>query len=147
MRRLHHLVAAVVAFTAACSSGSSTAPPAPVDHDAQGSWGENSDGHLNPGSLFLIALSESSGVIVGTGSYAGEAGPYGALAVTGSVAHDSVRLAIVSVPEPTVFPQLKPDTVHFVGVLTTRDRIDGTLTRGNVANPFGLVRLTVGDRP
>jgi hypothetical protein len=46
-----------------------------------------------------------------------------------------------------VFPQLKPDTVRFVGVLTTRDRIDGTLTRGNVANPFGLVRLTVGDRP
>jgi len=144
MRLPYQVVAVLLVFGVACSSDMSAPGPRPVDHDVQGSWGENTNGAFFPGNSFLVALSESGGAIVGTGTYAGEAGPRGALAVSGTVANDSVRLAIVYIADPTLFPQLKPDTAHFVGVLTSHDRIDGNLTRAGFANPFGLVRLVVG---
>jgi hypothetical protein len=144
MRPLYRLLATAALFAAACSTSSLTAP---VDHDAEGSWGENTHGVLSPGNSFLMTLRESSGVIVGTGTFAGEAGPQGSLAVSGSVARDSLRLVIVYIADPVLLPHLAPDTAQFVGLLTSRDRIDGTLTRGAVASPFGLVRLAVGDPP
>jgi hypothetical protein len=147
MRTFDRLLAASLALAAACSSTSPTIPPAPVDHDAQGSWGQSADGQPVPGSSFMIAIHESAGVIAGTGTYSGEAGPYGALAVSGSISRGSLRLSIVFVPQPSVFPQLTPDTAQFAGVLTSRDRIDGTLTHDNVTSAFGLVRLAVGDPP
>ena len=147
MRSFPRILLAAAVFTVACSSGSPTVDVPPVDHDAQGSWGENTNGTLSPGNTFLMALQESGGVIVGTGTFAGEAGPYGGLAVSGTVALDSLRLAIVYVAEPTVFPHLAPDTAQFVGALTTRDRIDGTLTRHGFTTPLGLIRLVIGDKP
>ncbi len=146
MRLIYHTLAASYVCAAACSSGSTT-PPVPVDHDVEGSWSQNTNGVLSPGNSFLVALHESNGVVVGTGTFAGEAAPFGAVAVSGGVAHDSLRLAIVFTADPAVFPQLKPDTAQFVGVLTSRDRIDGTLTEQNIASAFGLMRVVVGDPP
>jgi hypothetical protein len=137
-----HILAASVMCAVACSSGS-TAPPAPVDHDVEGSWSENTNGVLSPGNSFIVALRESGGVVVGTGTFANEAGPQGAVAVSGSVAHDSLRLAVVLIPDPALLPQARPDTAQFVGALTSRDRIDGTLAENNVVRPFGLVRLAI----
>ena len=63
------------------------------------------------------------------------------------LARDSLRRAIVFAADPAVFPQLKPDTAQFVGMLTSRDRIDGTLTERNITSAFGLIRIVVGDPP
>ena len=146
MRSITAVLLACILAGTACSAGDSmqSTPPA-VDHDAQGSWGQNNGGAVIPGSSFVMALSESSGAITGSGSFAGEAAPYGSLSVSGAVANDSLHLRIIYVYEPHVFPQLQPDTATFVGRLTNRDQIDGMLTRGGVASPFGLVRLRASD--
>ena len=147
MRLNSALILAGLVLSTACTADT-TGPLSPaVDHDAQGSWGENTNGMVSPGNSFTIAMNESDGVIVGTGSFAGEAGPFGGLAVNGTVANDAVDLHIVYVFEPTVFPQLKPDSAEFVGRLTDKDHIDGVLTRRGASSAFGLVRLQNGDRP
>jgi hypothetical protein len=140
---------AVLVFAGACSGSEAAAPTPPpaVSHDAEGSWGQNNHGVLTPGTLFLIAVTEKSGVITGTGSFAGEAAPYGRLVVTGTVEQVSLKLKIVYIFEPTLFPTLGPDTAQLVGVLTNRDQIDGELTRNGISTPISLVRLTIGDPP
>src|SRR5512140_73378 len=114
MRLYETLFACAIGLTAACSGGPSTVLPPPVDHDAQGSWGQDTHGALSPGNSFVMSLTESGGAITGVGSYAGEAGPYGGLKVNGTVSQDSVTLQIVFTAEPTVFPGLRPDTAQFV---------------------------------
>lgn len=140
MRPGRRIGAAAVLVAAACA-GSSPTVPAPTDHDAEGSWERNTDGLPAAGNSFIVTLRESAGAIAGTGTYAGEAGPQGTLAVSGTIARDSLRLAIVFIPDPVLLPLLKPDTGQFVGALTTRDRIDGTLTVDTIARTLGLVRL------
>ena len=44
-------------------------------------------------------------------------------------------------PNAVTFPQLKPDTAQFDGVLTTPDRIDGTLIRFGTPQSFSLLRF------
>lgn len=139
-------LAAALFVAAACSNRDATSPTISVnDHDAQGSWGENNFGVVAPGNSFAVALTESSGVVAGTGSFSGEAGPFGALSISGTVADGLLNLRVVYLFEPTVFPQLAPDTAQFVGVLTTKDRIDGFLTRRGIRSEFGLLRVSVGD--
>jgi hypothetical protein len=146
MRFITAVVLASLMVGTACSGSESAEPIPPAgDHDAQGSWGQNNGGVVFPGTSFLIAMTESSGTIAGTGSFAGEAAPYGSLSVSGTVAGDSLHLRIIFVFEPHVFPQLQPDTTQFIGRFTNRDQIDGLLTRGAATGPFGLVRLQVGD--
>jgi hypothetical protein len=138
------MVLATLMVGAACSGSESTGPiPPAVDHDAQGSWGQNSGGVPTPGNFFLIAMTESAGMIAGTGSFA--AAPYGSLSVGGAVANDSLHLRIIFLFEPNIFPQLRPDTALFLGRLTNRDQIDGMLTSHGVTRPLGLVRLQVND--
>ena len=132
--------AAALFMLAAC-----TEPARPVDHDAQGSWGQDSHGIPMPGNSFVMQLIESDGAITGAGSFAGEAGPYGGLTITGTVGQDSIRLQIVAVAEPTVFPSLKPDTSFYAGRLTTRDEVVGQRTRAGLTAPFDLVRLAASD--
>jgi hypothetical protein len=113
-----------------------TAPiPPAVTHDAEGSWGPDNHGVLNPGNTFLIAMTEALGTISGTGSFAG------------TVIGVSLRLQIVYIAEPTIFPKLAPDTAHLDAVLTNRDQIDGRLTRDGISNTISFIRLKVGDRP
>jgi hypothetical protein len=142
MKYFASLLLASVMLGSACSGYESGGPISPaVDHDVQGSWGQNTGGVLVPGNSFLLSISESSGTIAGSGSFAGEAGPFGSLSVSGAVANDSLHLRIIYVYDAHVFPQLQPDTTQFVGRLTNRDHIDGLLTRRGVTGPFGLVRL------
>jgi len=146
MKSIFALLLSAVVLGTACSAYESIQPTPPaVDQDVQGSWGPNNAGVVVPGNSFLLSLSDSTGTITGSGSFAGEAGPFGALAVTGAISGGSLDLRIVYVYEPRVFPQLKPDTAEFVGRLTSKDRIDGTLTRRGVTSPLGLIRLQVGD--
>ena len=98
--------------------------PVLVDHDVQGSWSET--GPVT-GSGFEIALTETAGVVTGTGMFSVEAGRGGTLAVSGSVRSDSLHLQVVFVPDPRSIGLL-PDTTSFVGALVARDTIDGTLT-------------------
>jgi hypothetical protein len=121
--------------------------PPPVDHDAEGSWGLDTHGDVIAGNSFVMALTEAGGAISGVGSFAGEAGPYGGLQVTGTVRQDSVKLQIIYAAEPTVFPSLRPDTAQFAGMLTTKNQIGGQITNSGSTLPFGLVRLMIGDPP
>ena len=106
-----------------------------------GTWGEDFGPTPVPGNSFLMTLIDNSGNVTGFGGYAGEAGPFGTLDVSGTSKGDSLHLRIVYVPSPTVFPQLKPDTSYFDGAFSTRDRIKGNLARGGAAGPFSVVRV------
>jgi hypothetical protein len=148
MRRFVPLFACLLGSAAACGSDPSAVLPPPVDHDAQGSWGQDTHGAITPGSSFVMALTESDGVIDGVGSFAGEAAPYGGLRVSGTVSQDSVHLRIIFIAEPTVFPSLKPDTAQFAGLLTSKNAVRGQLTRSSgISGPFDLIRLMIGDPP
>src|SRR4051812_36546483 len=114
MRTRHVLLlgACVAAAAAACTRD--TAPPErAVDHDAEGSWAIDNGGMIIPGNSWIVSMHEASGTISGTGSFAGEAGPFGGLTVSGTVGNDSLHLRIIYVYEPTVFPRLTPDTATF----------------------------------
>jgi hypothetical protein len=87
-------------------------------------------------------MHEALGTIDGSGNFAGEAGPFGTLAVSGTVANDSLHLRIIFVYDPTVFLRSTPDTSEFAGVLTDRDHIDGKMTRGGSTFPTRFERST-----
>ena len=92
-----------------------------------------------------MALAESSGVVHGTGSFAGEAAPYGGLAVSGTVANRTAHLRVIFNFEPHLFPMLGPDTGQFVGQLITTDSIAGQLTVNGRTSIVPLVRLRIND--
>jgi hypothetical protein len=142
--RLALIGAALVA--AACSHDTTQPSDNPEQNDVTGSWTENF-GVTIPGVQFLLALRDSASVVTGTGTWENEAGPSGALVASGTAIADSIHLRIIYVPNPT-FIGLKPDTAQLEAVLTTRDRIDGTLRRGSFPpSTVQLVRVKVGDPP
>jgi hypothetical protein len=147
MRLSETFIACALGLTVGCSSGPTVMSRPPVDHDAQGSWGQDTHGAIAAGNSFVMALTESSGTITGVGSFAGEAGPYGGLSVTGTVMQDSVKLQVVFVAEPTVFPALRPDTAEFTGMLINKNQVRGQLTRAMATLPFDLLRLVISDPP
>ena len=134
---------AAVSLVSACAR--ETVPRVTVvDHDIQGSWGQDFGGLL-PGFEFIMALNESSGTVSGTGTYAGEAGPYGALAVSGTVARFTIHLRVIYNADPR-FSGLHPDTAQFDGVLSAADTISGTLAQhGAQPSAVTFVRLRIGD--
>jgi hypothetical protein len=146
MRLRETVLVVALGILCACSNDSTAIVP-PVDHDAQGSWTWDNHGSLFPGFSFNMMLAESAGAITGTGSYSGEAAPYGSLRVSGSVRSDSLTLQIIYLPEPTVFPNLAPDTAQFVGVLATRDQIVGKRLQDGLTEPTGFVRLKLNADP
>jgi hypothetical protein len=135
------LIGIVIAGASACSEPS-TAARRPVDSDAQGAWREDYAG-LAPGFSFQFTLTDASGVLSGTGSFSGEAGPVGTLAVTGTVANDSLQLRIIATTTSTPLAIPPTDTETFVGVLSTTDQIDGTLTAGGRVQAVRLIRSTL----
>ena len=143
-QRLALLGTALVA--AACSHDTTQPSDTPGPNDVTGSWTENF-GVTIPGVQFLLSLRDSASVVTGTGTWENEAGPSGALAAKGTAIADSIHLQIIYIPNPT-FVGLKPDTAQLDAVLTTRDRIDGTLRRGSLPpSTVQLVRVRVGDPP
>src|SRR5262245_37555776 len=134
-------LAAGLLLAVACSHDV-TVPEHPGPSDFTGSWTENL-GVSIPGVQFLLTLRDSSQVVTGTGAWANEAGPSGALVAKGTAVGDSAHLQIIYSPNPS-FVGLKPDTAQLEGVLTTRDRIDGILHRGSFPPvTIQLVRLAV----
>lgn len=130
---------ALIGALGACSDA--MAPRHGTAADINGLWIQDVGSTVTAGNTFSIALSLSGDVVSGAGSYAGEAGPFGNLVISGTAQADQVHLLIAYSPNATVFPQLKPDTAHFDGVLTTGDRIDGTIIRdGAPPQRFSLVR-------
>jgi len=132
-------------LAAACSHDTTTRPSdRPGPSDVTGSWTEPF-GVTVPGVHFLLALRDSGNVVTGTGSWANEAGPSGSLVASGTADADSIHLRVIYVPNPA-FTTLKPDTAQLEGVLTTHDRIDGTLRRGAFPpSTIQLVRIRAGD--
>jgi hypothetical protein len=88
-------------------------------------------GGVAPGSSLLLAMTEASGVVTGSGTSTGEAIAPASVVVMGTVAHQALDLRMVFIADPSLAPGARPDTTHSVGVLSSRDRIDGTLTRSN----------------
>jgi hypothetical protein len=145
MRLRDMLLGCALALVAGCDHAAAPLPPA-VDHDAQGSWGQDTHGVITPGNSFVMALTESDGAITGTGSFTGEAGPYGGVQVTGTVHADSVKLQIVFTAEPTIFPNLPPATTQFAGFLVNKNQVKGQLTRSDATtSSFDLIRLVISD--
>jgi len=135
-----------VFLAAACSHDTTQPSTQPGPSDVTGSWTENF-GVTIPGVQFLLALHDSGSVVVGTGTWANEAGPSGSLVANGTAVKDSIHLQVIYVPNAT-FGGLKPDTAQLEGVLTTHDRIDGTLRRSSLPqSTIQLVRVQVGDSP
>jgi hypothetical protein len=130
---------ALVCALGACSDA--LGPRHGTAADLNGLWNEDVASATIPSNSFSIGLQISSDVVTGQGSYWGEAGPAGSLDISGTAQADEVHLRVVYTPNAAVFPQLKPDTAQLDGVLTTRDRIDGTLIRGGAAQSFALVRF------
>ena len=140
MRSLLLALVLTVASLSACAT--ETAPRfVPTAHDVQASWSATP---TFPGNSFVMALQESSGTVTGTGTFAGEAGPFGALAISGSATPDSVHLQIVYKFDP-IFNTLRQDTAQFSGALVTLDSLRGTLTRGGTASAATYLRLKIGD--
>jgi hypothetical protein len=123
------------AMGSACSADRTVAPL--VAHDVQGEWQEPG---LFPGSAFMLALTETAGVVTGTGTFAVEAGAGGTLVVSGSVRDDSLHLQVVAVVDPR-FSGAPPDTSSFEAILAARDTINGTLTDRGFPRSIRLVRL------
>jgi len=135
---------AAVFLAAACSHDTTQPADHPGPSDVTGSWTEQF-GVTIPGVQFLLALHDSAGVVTGTGNWANEAGPSGSLVPRGTATVDSIHLQIIYVPNPA-FTTLKPDTAQLEAVLTTHDRIDGTLRRGSLPpSTIQLVRVRAGD--
>lgn len=140
------LLAAGIVLAAACSHDVTQPSDGPGPSDFTGSWTQNL-GVSVPGVQFLLALRDSGQAVTGTGTWANEAGPSGALVANGTPVGDSAHLQIIYVPNPS-FVGLKPDTAKLDAVLTTRDQIDGTLRRGSLPPvTMRLIRLKVGDPP
>jgi hypothetical protein len=138
------LAAAVTAL--ACSHDTTQPSIRPGPADVTGSWTENL-GVTIPGVEFLLVLRDSASVVSGTGTWENEAGPSGSLVARGTAITDSIHLQIIYVPNP-VFVGTQPDTAQLEAVLTTRDRIDGTLHReGLPPSTIQLVRVKASDVP
>ena len=106
-----------------------------------GSWLLASDAGSRPGLTLGWTLRDSSGSLVGAGTWSGEAGPSGALFVRGSVVNDSIQLGLIfSYDLPVV--RDNADFGRFAGMLITLDQMSGTLVRqGSSPQPVILTRV------
>jgi CBS domain-containing protein len=146
MRTIYRLLIGAVIATAGCSTDSNrvTGPvPPPPDEAIEGSWGLD-PAVVDPGSEFLMSLRDSAGVVSGTGTFAGEAGPFGGLRVSGVVQNDSVHLLVVYVLDPS-FGTFPGDTGRLAGLLTARDTLDATITQGGFTRAVRLTRLQIAN--
>lgn len=124
----------------ACSDSAVTAPIHPTDSDVSGAWVQPFGGV--PGNSLDWNLTAASGAVTGTGTFRGEAGPFGTLAISGNVANDTLRLKVIYNYDATTFPSLHPDTAQFVGVLASRDDMIGKYTRQTQTSDLHMVRPT-----
>jgi hypothetical protein len=104
----------VAALAMGCSGAEAFLGPASID----GRWG--APAISIPGNSFEMDLTSTGSTVSGSGSYAGEAGPFGTLAVAGTVDGLMVHLDLT-------FSEQLPRAGH-----TTTEHFDGQFTSANV---------------
>jgi hypothetical protein len=123
------LIALSTAALMSCTDGPFIpVPPAAI----AGGWAPVVAPGTPPGSSSSFALTIDGSTISGRGWYSGEAGPYGAIDVTGSVEGDEVTLEFTYTPSPT-FVGLAVSHESFHGRLMTRSDLVGESTRDGLA--------------
>lgn len=117
-----------------CSGADPFTGPAVID----GRWAEP---FSFPGSSLGFDVTSSGSTVSGSGSYAGEAGPFGSLTVTGTVSGIEVHLDLTfteQLPRPG-----NTTTEHFDGMFTSFDVIEGSIatdTPGQVPGKISFKR-------
>jgi hypothetical protein len=132
------LAVGCVAVGAACF-GAPSAPRNFGPAQAVGSW-TLTDG-ANSHQAIGWTLRDSSGTIIGAGTWSGEAGPSGTIYARGSVANGSIVFDLLFGYDTPVARDAV-DAGRFSGVLTTLDRMTGTLTRDGTT-PQSVVLMRV----
>jgi hypothetical protein len=119
MSRYRPLAAAVLlAVTAACSNPVDLTDPNAVAADLRGTWSRAFDA---PGNSTVFIVSVQALTISGTGTFAGEVGPFGTLSLSGQVTSQQTGRPLVQID----FAQSNGFTGHFSGSLTNANSLDG----------------------
>jgi hypothetical protein len=124
MRYFALLALAAVAMGVACPKNANTDPGA-----LAGTWRHVRGASEPPGFFRQFTLTASDTVLTGSGTWQGEAGPSGALDVSGYTSAGVVHLDFVfhtSVPAAAA-----PYRGHFDGRLTSATDLTGTITMGS----------------
>lgn len=121
MPHLRQFALPLAAATAiACSAADLTDPKVIADH-LPGIWSQTFD---IPGQSVILNLRVSGSAITGDGSFADEAGPSGALTVTGDI-------EILQTGDPPVvhldFPRSDGVTGHYNGTLEAANVMEGSI--------------------
>jgi hypothetical protein len=119
MSRYRPLAAALLlAVTAACSNPVDLTDPNAVAADLRGTWSRAFDA---PGNSTVFIVSVQGVTISGTGTFAGEVGPFGTLSLSGQVTSQQTGRPLVQID----FAQSNGFTGHFSGSLTNANSLDG----------------------
>ena len=116
IRRL--MLAVSLVSVAACSSSGLTDPNT-IAADLRGTWTQTG---LGVGSSRVFTLQVMGTTVTGTGSYAGEAGPFGNMTITGSITGARISLD---------FAQDDDITFHLNATLSSSRMLTGTLLNGS----------------
>jgi hypothetical protein len=123
-------VALVLVASTACSNSVDLADPNVIAQELRGTWSRTLDA---PGNSTVLQLSVHDSTITGTGTFAGEAGPSGTLAVTGQITTGDFG------PHVNIdFVQSNGPIGHFTGTLNAVDTLDGSVW-------YTTAVLSVGD--
>ena len=112
------VAALLLAFSAACSNPVDLTDPNAVAADLRGTWSRAFDA---PGNSTVFIVSVQGLTISGTGTFAGEVGPFGTLSISGQVTSQQTGRPLVQID----FAQSDGFTGHFTGSLTSANSLDG----------------------
>jgi hypothetical protein len=112
------VVALALAASTACSNSVDLADPNVIAQELPGTWSRI----IAPGSSTVLQLTVHDSTIIGTGTFAGEAGPSGTLSVTGKIATGDFG-PFVNID----FAQDNGPVGHFAGSLTAADTLYGSV--------------------
>jgi len=119
-----------------CSGAEQFLGPASIN----GRWGLS--GVSVPGNFFEMDLTSAGSTVSGSGSYAGEAGPFGTLAVAGTVDGPTVHLDLTFTEQ---LPRVgNTATDHFDGHFTSANVIEGSIatdTPGQIPEKISYKRI------
>jgi hypothetical protein len=120
MHNFRLLVGALtLAVSTACSNSVDLADPNVIAQELRGTWSRTFDA---PGNSTVLQLNVHDSTIAGTGTFAGEAGPSGTLAVTGKITTGDFG------PFVTIdFVQDNGPIGHFTGSLTAANTLYGSV--------------------
>jgi hypothetical protein len=112
---LHRLILAVALGSAAACSSNGITDSNRVAAELRGTWTQTG---LGAGSSRVLTLQVTGTTVTGTGSYSGEAGPFGNLTVTGSITGTTITLTIA---------QDDDVTYHLNATLASPNELTGSL--------------------